>query len=389
MRLLIFKNRQDIRDIMSQCRNGIDSIRDMLYLTRTLNNLTTNRLFCLFLLVLVWLLCAIIGVHVLHVSKILPFSEFTYPTEMDFISVYKNFKKHGKLPPHMELINPHPFHYLHLKQKCDFKSDKETSLLILVKSAVSHSHLRDGIRATWGKTNGGKVQIVYLLAYRPEYQLQIDEEASAHGDIIQESFIDAYSNNTYKTIMGFNWASQYCRSASHILFVDDDHYLVLPNILIYINNLYTSNMANFIVGYAYFEAEPHRSSSSKWCVSLEDYPFDRYPPYLTAGAYVVSRDVADKMVFSFPYVSYKDERKLKETCLVIGAVQGCEHEIDSNENILNTFNLYSPMALPYKIPNIMDKSSIDREFKGRNKSSAFHSKIGYNHPQITFDPIFA
>ncbi|XP_033730537.1 beta-1,3-galactosyltransferase brn-like [Pecten maximus] len=265
---------------------------------------TTRRVLFLSLLVLTWLLCGVLGYHVWYLRMVKPFSDFTYPTEADFVTLYANFKENGMLPTEIKPINTHPFHYIYLKQKCDFKSDKTVSLLILVKSSVGNFHLREGIRETWGKTNGENIEIVYLLGYRPEHQPKVDQEAGLRGDIIQESFIEAYSNNTYKTIMGFNWAIEYCHKANYIMFADDDHYLVLPNILIYINKLYRSNNANLIVGFAYFHEKPHRYTSSKWYVTIEEYQYDKYPPYLTAGAYLVSREVADKLVFSFPYVKH-------------------------------------------------------------------------------------
>lgn len=42
-------------------------------------------------------------------------------------------------------------------------------------------------------------------------------------------------------------------------------------------------------GYLLPDARPHRHRSSKWFISLEEYPYDRWPPYITAGAYVLSR----------------------------------------------------------------------------------------------------
>lgn len=37
-----------------------------------------------------------------------------------------------------------------------------------------------------------------------------------------------------------------------------------------------------------FQSTPQRIRSSKWRVSLEEYPWNKWPPYVTAGAYVLS-----------------------------------------------------------------------------------------------------
>ena len=38
-----------------------------------------------------------------------------------------------------------------------------------------------------------------------------------------------------------------------------------------------------------FHSAPHRHKPGKFYVSLEEYPFHLWPPYVTAGAYVLSR----------------------------------------------------------------------------------------------------
>jgi hypothetical protein len=47
---------------------------------------------------------------------------------------------------------------------------------------------------------------------------------------------------------------------------------------------------------------PFRVNASKWYVPWEDYPFDKWPPYLAGGAYFVSMALARKFNLAFPYV---------------------------------------------------------------------------------------
>ncbi|XP_033757410.1 uncharacterized protein LOC117339808 [Pecten maximus] len=66
--------------------------------------------------------------------------------------------------------------------------------------------LRKGIRNTWGKDMPSNVRIVFLLGNTDEENhKRIREESEKYSDVIQEDFLDKYQNNTYKTIMGFNW----------------------------------------------------------------------------------------------------------------------------------------------------------------------------------------
>ena len=46
-----------------------------------------------------------------------------------------------------------------------------------------------------------------------------------------------------------------------------------------------------------FHSAPHRHKPGKFYVSLEEYPFHLWPPYVTAGAYVLSRAALIGMVF--------------------------------------------------------------------------------------------
>lgn len=48
-----------------------------------------------------------------------------------------------------------------------------------------------------------------------------------------------------------------------------------------------------------FSSAPHRHQSSKWYVSLDEYPWHMWPPYVTAGAYILSREA----LLDFFYVS--------------------------------------------------------------------------------------
>lgn len=48
-----------------------------------------------------------------------------------------------------------------------------------------------------------------------------------------------------------------------------------------------------------FSSAPHRHRSSKWYVPLEEYPWHMWPTYVTAGAFILSREA----IFDFYYVS--------------------------------------------------------------------------------------
>jgi len=51
-------------------------------------------------------------------------------------------------------------------------------------------------------------------------------------------------------------------------------------------------------GQVFPESSPMRHRSSKWFVTLDEYPFDTYPPFITAGAYILSRAALIDMYYT-------------------------------------------------------------------------------------------
>jgi len=59
----------------------------------------------------------------------------------------------------------------------------------------------------------------------------------------------------------------------------------------------------FFSGYVFMSA-PHRHRSSKWHVALAEYPYHMWPPYVTAGAYVLSREALFDMYYTSFYTKH-------------------------------------------------------------------------------------
>lgn len=53
-----------------------------------------------------------------------------------------------------------------------------------------------------------------------------------------------------------------------------------------------------------FISSPHRHKSSKWYVSLAEYPFHLWPPYVTAGSYILSREALFEIYFTSLYTRH-------------------------------------------------------------------------------------
>ncbi|KAI5651688.1 galactosyltransferase domain-containing protein [Phthorimaea operculella] len=244
---------------------------------------------------------------------------FDYPMNIDLKPIIKDILA-GKKPT-TKAINVYPYRFLTNSGKCN--TIEKLDLFIVVKSAMDHFGHRDAIRQTYGQENlipGTIVKILFFLGIddkspKSKTQFLIEEEMLKYKDIIQMNFHDSYFNNTIKTMMSFRWVFEHCSTADFYLFTDDDMYISVANLLEYVHEQ-TDSRSNSVVetneterdkrlfaGYL-FESTPQRFKTSKWRVSLDEYAWDRWPPYVTAGAYIVSNLSMKELYIGSFYVKH-------------------------------------------------------------------------------------
>ncbi|CAM2709409.1 unnamed protein product [Rotaria socialis] len=131
------------------------------------------------------------------------------------------------------------------------------------------------------------------------------DESNKYEDIIQIDKIDYYYYSSYKMIMMLRWINDYCTSKSrrtshidlvnYVLFVDDDYYIDLDLLLLYIYNIdHDSEMTTyerrtFITGELIEKSRPRRNLNDHYYVSLIDYPYDIYPDYISSQCFLMTR----------------------------------------------------------------------------------------------------
>lgn len=262
------------------------------------------------------------------------FENFHYPYEGD-IEKYVN-QLRNNITPEVKAINTYPYKFvISSKKKCKSydESDPPIQLVYLVKSAIPNFHRRFAIRNSWGYENRFSdvpIKTVFLLGIdesNRKMQEQIQLEQVKFGDLVQANFKDTYFNNTIKTMIGFKWAKKYCQNARFFMFSDDDMYISTKNVLNFVRNptrypeyllqtemhrprqlsqlfdLELPKNVRLFAGYKFFSA-PHRHQTSKWYVSLQEYPFHLWPPYITAGAYILSRRALEELYYGSLYTKH-------------------------------------------------------------------------------------
>lgn len=273
------------------------------------------------------------------------YTQWDYPKYGD-IKSYVDGMAAGEPPPEPPfkaaqegrtfLMNP--------KQKCDrANGDTQIRLVYLVKSAPSHFERRASIRKTWGyerRFSDVPVKTVFLLGQASgELGDRLIQEHNASGDLVQGDFVDSYYNNTQKTLMGLKWAFESCPGARFYMYVDDDYYVSTRNVLRFLRNpvnypkyledptidfddVLSQNKAFegrkgrqlkqmiefdlpedalLYAGFVMF-SRPQRHWLGKWSITMDTYPYHMYPPYVTAGAYVLSSEALKKFYYGSMFV---------------------------------------------------------------------------------------
>ncbi|EZA56323.1 hypothetical protein DMN91_009612 [Ooceraea biroi] len=351
----------------------------------------------------------------IHLFEVTYDENFAYPYEgnvHDFVNALRRNER-----PEIEPINEYKYTFI-LKQPQKCKEDVDTLRLVyVVKSALENFDRRTAIRNSWGiekRFFDVPVRTIFVVGTHPddeEMDARLKLEAAIYKDIIQADFVDSYYNNTIKTMMGLKWLVKYCPNSRFYMFVDDDMYVSVKNVVTFIRNpanypfylmesrkVYNahkreikrsdlvdyesvddspasrnatynskaseikSSVRSFAIhastnnsgmdvsekrdagngenltvagkrspessaatlnrkkrqlfdfelpddvrlfaGFVFMRSAPHRHKFSKWYVSLREYPYHLWPPYVTAGAFILSKEALLDLYYTSFYTKH-------------------------------------------------------------------------------------
>ena len=247
--------------------------------------------------------------NVWEYARTTPFAYFTYPLEVDMPTVVQRVLN-NQSPGIDPLNNRYTFPYvLNSDKKCKDEDGNQDNVfvLLLIKSSLENFEQRHMIRRTWAREYGVAsvaVRRVFLLGVYPgdkKMQHRVGLEQQDFNDIVQQYFVDSYFNNTVKMMMGFQWATQYCENAKFIAFFDDDYFVNINSVVKLLQMVKPTETKNLVIGYVWQNAMPFRIKNSKWYVSLAEYPYRFYPPYVTAGSFFVPMITAERIYAAMQY----------------------------------------------------------------------------------------
>ncbi|GMR30171.1 hypothetical protein PMAYCL1PPCAC_00366, partial [Pristionchus mayeri] len=177
-------------------------------------------------------------------------------------------------------------------------------LLVIVKSGISNFEAREAIRRTWGREEREgewEIRFIFVLASSPDRSMsnRVMKETDGSSDILLSTdFLDQYYNNGKKFGLSL-WLSSTspltssCPSAFTRL-IDDDYKVSRRNLI----RLFSFRREDepLYEGWKMVKS-PFRFRLHKNRVSLTDYPFDAYPPYITAGAVLLSAHTTERFYY--------------------------------------------------------------------------------------------
>lgn len=195
--------------------------------------------------------------------------------------------------------NPHPYLLLINPTSLCLRK-KEVFLLVLVRTVFSQFDRRMAIRETWGNKQNFRddsVVVAFLFGRDQDTHLQasIQRESEIYGDLIQEDFIESYSNLTLKTVMAWKWARFYCPHATFVMIMNDEVFVDIFKLISYLrqSSLKSEYNDHFSLCYDY-QCCTQAFHQGKYSVSKE-YTSTAFPEYCSGTAYAASMRVINKL----------------------------------------------------------------------------------------------
>ncbi|XP_075711569.1 beta-1,3-galactosyltransferase 1-like [Rhinoderma darwinii] len=199
------------------------------------------------------------------------------------------------------LAPPYPFPYKFVINQPDKCKNRNPFLVIMVFGESHDQESRQAIRETWGNEKIYDVDVVSIFLFGlphvapDQTQRLLEQESVVFGDIIQQDFMDKYYNLTLKTLMGMEWVTTFCSTASYVIKIDNDMFLNVDYLVHQVLHTNVPVRKNYFTGAIVANTGPLRSTAYKWYVPKEVYPNDTYPPYCAGPGYVFSVDMAKKI----------------------------------------------------------------------------------------------
>ena len=196
---------------------------------------------------------------------------------------------------------PYIYHNVINAKGCD--DIPSIKVLILITTVPKETAMRKVIRETWGR-NTKTVRTVFLfgVGWSIAEQDTLFNESMLHGDILQDSYIDAYFNLSMKVLSGYHWWSKHCKNAPFVLRTAGDNFVNIPRMLHLIAS--KPSWPRVIIGHCWQPSLPMRIVSDKCYVTYKELPHKMYIPYCVGTSFITPASTVDFILETSPNVPY-------------------------------------------------------------------------------------
>ena len=177
------------------------------------------------------------------------------------------------------------------------------NIVLLVTTVPTEISLRMAIRKTWGRTtNMTRTVFLFGVGWHCEEQNILFHESEQFGDILQDNYIDSYFNLSLKVLSGYHWWSKYCNNTPFVVRTASDNFVNVRGLvkLIISKTLQPYSM----VGKCPKFGVPNRTVQSKYYVSYQEYPHQRFPQFCIGTTYIAPATTIHFILRTFPNVPY-------------------------------------------------------------------------------------
>ncbi|CAE1330518.1 B3GALT1 [Acanthosepion pharaonis] len=239
-------------------------------------------------------------------------------------------------------------------------------VIVYIHTAPNNFKRRMAIRQTWGEKDllkNYEVRLVFVMGVVDSVRVMemVKLESDRYNDIMQSDFKDSYRNLSFKAMVALRWIAAYCHNITYILKTDDD---ILVNIFLLakqLNDLHQHNFGrqDFIMCNVWTGMRAIRDRRSKWFVPRREFPRDTYPSYCSGSAFVMSPDLAVRLLkksLTIPFFWIDD---VYVTGVLVKAI-GLKHVRFNSAYVLDSGKV------------------VDRFFKDTTRTLVFYHVRGYN-----------
>lgn len=154
------------------------------------------------------------------------------------------------------------------------------------------------IRNNWegnGLVAGRRVRLFFVLGTVASKTVQqaVEVEAAHHGDILQHTAPDKYSNLSLKTATIIQWLATSCREAKFLVKADTDTLVNLRVLVPYLKEM--ENRRDLALGARINHMPTVTNPKARNYQDPLVYPHSIFPPYLSGACYVLSGDLVGKL----------------------------------------------------------------------------------------------